>query len=68
MSAGNEVRHELAPERHVWLQVIKGSLAVGNGDSLEATLGKGDGLAVSGERSLTIRAAKDSEFLLFDLA
>lgn len=67
LSAGKQVSHELAPERHVWLQVVSGALAVRNGGD-EVVLAKGDGLAVSEERALTIRAESDSEFLLFDLA
>jgi redox-sensitive bicupin YhaK (pirin superfamily) len=57
------VQHELAPERHAWVQVISGGLEV-NGERLE----KGDGAAVSEERSLSIKATDDNtEFLLFDL-
>jgi quercetin 2,3-dioxygenase len=59
-----EVRHELAPSRHAWLQVLRGSINVGN---LE--LSAGDGVAISDESSLTARSATDgSEVMLFDLA
>ena len=63
LDAEQEVRHELQPGRHAWLQVLRGSVVL-NGQSL----GTSDGVAVSGERSLTIRATVASETLLFDLA
>jgi len=57
------VSHELAPDRHAWIQLISGSLDV-NGEKLDP----GDGAAISGETLLQIRALGDkSEFLLFDL-
>jgi len=60
---GEEVTHELAPERHAWIQVIKGEIEV-NGEMLL----KGDGAAISEEKLLKIKAAEDdTEFLLFDL-
>lgn len=63
LDAGEEIRHESAPERHQWIQLVRGEVEVG-GERLKA----GDGLAVSGEESLTIRAAEaGSELLLFDL-
>ena len=65
LSAGTEIRHEVPAGRHLWLQVVSGALVVGDGP---IQLAQGDGLAVSDERSLSIRAEKDSEFLLFDLA
>jgi redox-sensitive bicupin YhaK (pirin superfamily) len=63
LAPGQEVTHAPAPGRHAWLQVVKGSVAL-NGTPLKA----GDGAAASGEGSLTVRAAEDSEILLFDLA
>jgi len=58
------VTYELAEGRHAWLQVIAGPVVV-NGQKLE----KGDGLAVSNEKQLTITAqAEKGDFLLFDLA
>ncbi|NYF78429.1 pirin family protein [Granulicella arctica] len=46
-----------------WLQVARGSVSVA-GRSLKA----GDGLALTGESSITISSADGAEFLLFDLA
>ena len=63
LEPGQEVVHDLAPERHAWVQVVRGGLTV-NGAPLEA----GDGLAVSGEPRLDFRAATGTELLLFDLA
>jgi redox-sensitive bicupin YhaK (pirin superfamily) len=63
LASGETLQHELAPERHAWVQVISGGLEV-NGERLE----KGDGAAVSEEKLLAIKATGDStEFLLFDL-
>jgi hypothetical protein len=66
LDAGTSVRHELAPGRHAWLQVVKGGLEVG-GEKLEA----GDGAAIdadgSGPTSMEIEAHADAELLLFDL-
>jgi len=63
LAPGEGVSQRLGPERHAWLQVVKGSVTL-NGTSL----GAGDGAAVSDEQSLDIRAAEESEVLLFDLA
>jgi quercetin 2,3-dioxygenase len=60
---GEEVRHSLGAKRHAWLQIAKGEIEV-NGQKLR----QGDGAAVSDEKELTIRATKDAEVLLFDLA
>ena len=59
-----KVEHTLAPGRHAWLQVAKGSVEL-NGKRLE----QGDGAAVSDEQKLALAGAQDgSEILLFDLA
>jgi quercetin 2,3-dioxygenase len=63
MKSGEELKYELAGERHAWIQLISGSLEV-NGETLNA----GDGAAISEETELTIKSrAAGSEFLLFDL-
>ena len=57
------VSHELAENRHAWVQIVKGSLEV-NGEVLNT----GDGAAISDETLLKIRSlADETEFLLFDL-
>ena len=63
LSGGQSVQHELAPERHAWVQVARGSVEL-NGQSLR----QGDGAAVSAERSLEFKATAPAELLLFDLA
>ncbi len=63
LSPGEEVRHALGAKRHAWLQVAKGEIEL-NGQRLQ----QGDGGAVSDEKELTIKATKDAEVLLFDLA
>src|SRR5437867_10320651 len=62
LDAGREVSHRLAPGRHAWVQVARGGLALG-GQRLEY----GDGAAISGETTVTLRAELDAEALLFDL-
>jgi len=60
---GQEIVHKLADGRYGWLQVAKGGITL-NGKQLSL----GDGAAVENEKTLTIKAARDSEILLFDLA
>jgi redox-sensitive bicupin YhaK (pirin superfamily) len=59
---------ELAPGRHAWLQVARGSASVrSNGDT--AAVSAGDGVAVSDAPNVEISAGSTrSEILLFDLA
>jgi redox-sensitive bicupin YhaK (pirin superfamily) len=63
LDGGREVRHELSPGRHAWLQVLRGGVDL-NGSPMTA----GDGAAVGDEPALAIRAEGPSEVLLFDLA
>jgi len=65
LAEGEKIRHALAPGRHAWVQVARGSVEV-NGTSLA----QGDGAAVSAEDAVELRAsgAKGAEVLLFDLA
>ena len=57
------VSHELAENRHAWVQIVKGEIEL-NGEVLKT----GDGAAVSDEHVLNIRSlADETEFLLFDL-
>ncbi len=63
LEPGERVRHDLAADRHAWVQLISGR-ALLSGTPLEA----GDGAAVSGEDSLEINPVKPSELLLFDLS
>ena len=63
LEEGEEVRHELSPGRHAWVQVARGAVEL-NGQPLQ----QGDGAAVSDETTLTIAARGPAEVLLFDLA
>jgi quercetin 2,3-dioxygenase len=63
LEAGQAISHEIDADRYAWLQLAGGSLNL-NGTNLSA----GDGAAITKESRVEISAAKDSEFLLFDLA
>jgi hypothetical protein len=62
LEPGEEVAHQLSPERHAWAQVVRGTLEL-NGQLLQ----QGDGAAISGESQLKIVGRDASEVLLFDL-
>jgi hypothetical protein len=57
-----EIEHTLETNSHAWLQMVRGELLL-NGIELNS----GDGMAISDEGTLKIRASKSSEFLLFEL-
>jgi quercetin 2,3-dioxygenase len=63
LAAGEATEHALAPGRRAWVHVARGAIGVG-GESLVA----GDGVAITGEPRVAIRAADDAEVLVFDLA
>jgi len=63
LNAGRSITHQLDDSRSAWLQVARGSLGL-NGNNLS----QGDGAAITSESQLSISAADESEFLLFDLA
>jgi redox-sensitive bicupin YhaK (pirin superfamily) len=60
---GDQVAHELKPERHAWVQVARGEITM-NGQKLQ----EGDGAAVSKEAILKIEAEEQTDLILFDLA
>jgi redox-sensitive bicupin YhaK (pirin superfamily) len=62
LESGQQVEHRLAPGRHAWVHVARGSLAL-NGERL----GTSDGAAISGETTLRLVGEQDAEALLFDL-
>jgi len=63
LEQSEEVAHELAANRHAWIQIVKGSITL-KGEILSA----GDGAAISDETVLKIKSlADETEFLLFDL-
>ena len=63
LEPGAEAVHEFAPGRHAWVQVAGGEIEL-NGMPLAA----GDGAAISGEKTVKIRAKDRADALLFDLA
>ncbi len=62
LSPNKAVEYSLAPERHAWLQVIRGAVTVN-----DAPLTPGDGIAISDETHLNVVATSASEVMLFDL-
>jgi redox-sensitive bicupin YhaK (pirin superfamily) len=63
LDSGKETGLLLAPERHAWVQVARGTVEV-NGKMLKA----GDGAALSNESEIRAKAAEPAEVLAFDLA
>ena len=63
LAAGQSVSHEIETGRAAWLQVLRGSV-----NALGHDLAAGDGLAVTDENVISVRAGGPSEVLLFDLA
>ncbi|MBV8761702.1 MAG: pirin family protein [Deltaproteobacteria bacterium] len=60
---GEKATLELAPKRHAWVHVARGTAKV-NGQTLAA----GDGASFTDERAITIEGVADAEVLAFDLA
>ena len=63
LDAGKSVAHTFKAGRHGWLQIVSGEV-----EAAGKTLAQGDGLALSDEASLEVRAKSAAEILLFDLA
>ena len=59
----HKLTHELAPHRHAWLQVLRGSVEL-DGTILTA----GDGAAISEQRRFEVSALQPAELMLFDLS
>lgn len=60
---GQRVIHEVAPRRHAWLQVVRGTVLVDGSE-----LAEGDGASFSEVPRVAIESVGDSELLLFDIA
>ncbi|STD25063.1 pirin [Enterobacter asburiae] len=54
--------HQIAANRRVWIQVVKGEVSINGTKATTA-----DGLAVWDEQALSVHADSESEILLFDL-
>jgi len=63
LAEGEAVRHEIAPGRGVWVQVVRGRVRL---DDVE--LEEGDGAAVEEQAALELTGMIDAEVLLLDLA
>ena len=63
LSPRDQATQAFAADRHGWLQVMRGRVAVG-----DLILEEGDGAAISEESSVAIQAETASEVMLFDLA
>ncbi len=59
---GQHVIHEIAKGRGVWLHVVDGNATIG-----AVNMGRGDGVAISDERAVSLTATADAELLLLDL-
>lgn len=62
LTADSKVDHPLRAGRLAWLQVVRGTLTLG-----DTELNAGDGAAISDENLLKIHAQTDIEALLFDM-
>jgi redox-sensitive bicupin YhaK (pirin superfamily) len=62
VAGGEAVRHDVRPHRKLWLQVVRGSVAVNGADA-----NAGDGIAVEDADRLDIAAKTEAEVLLFDM-
>ena len=63
-AAGTTLRFARGAERHLWLQVVRGSIELASGEALTS----GDAASTSDEPELVLQVAEDAELLLFDLA
>lgn len=60
--SATEIVHKTQVARHIWIQMIKGSINV-----LGKTIEAGDGAAIVGEQEIAMSAQAGAEFLLFDM-
>jgi quercetin 2,3-dioxygenase len=63
VESGETVEQPIAPGRHVWLHVARGTVLFGDRE-----LKAGDGVAIDGESSVAVTGKSTAEVLLFDLA
>jgi len=59
---GRSLDYDLLPDRHAWLQVLEGEIAVGG-----LAMSTGDGVAISEESKLSIATKTDAKLLLIDM-
>lgn len=63
LGEGEKVTHEVGSDRHLWIQVARGSVGV-NGHTLD----QGDAAAIEAEQRLELIGKDNAEVLVFDLA
>lgn len=63
LTAGDRISHSLAPKRHAWVQVVRGTIKLN-----DLPLNTSDGAGISDTTNVAIEATSDAEILLFDLA
>ncbi|EAW34937.1 pirin family protein [Lyngbya sp. PCC 8106] len=63
LPSGGRNTYSLSPQRHAWVQVVRGELRVD-----DMALKSGDGVAISDQRQIILEATQEAEILLFDLA
>jgi hypothetical protein len=63
LEPGERVVHRLAAGRHAWVQVARGTVALG-----ATILAEGDGAAISAEPAVALEARDPAEVLVFDLS
>jgi redox-sensitive bicupin YhaK (pirin superfamily) len=61
ISSGGSVRHQPVGPRHIWIQALRGNVAI-NGQPLK----EGDGAAMEDELEIVLTALTETEILLFD--
>jgi redox-sensitive bicupin YhaK (pirin superfamily) len=62
LAAGESLEYSFAPQRHGWLQVLRGTVEL-DGKALSA----GDGAAISDEPGFSLSTPAGAELMLFDL-
>ncbi len=63
LKAAHQVDHALSSGRIAWVQMLNGT-AIVNGHTMQI----GDGVAIRDEAAIGMKADRDAEFLLFDMA
>ena len=63
LEAGEQARLDLRPDRHAWIQVVRGKVRVNDRE-----LSAGDGAAISQESQVRVAGVESGEVLVFDLA
>ena len=62
LDPGQEVTREMDPLRYAWIQIARGAITINDEKAQQ-----GDGVVVTGESRLRIKAEEPGEILLFDL-